>query len=145
MFAISSRVSAPPCSCTGKYSRQYFNRRGELRHIRSLKFWGLEDVLVDKYHFSRPDATMAASFLAPLLQMDPGKRASAAEMLKHPWVAEIEALQDRGNTGDFTCYQDCLTHGSVPWLIACANSARVSDGYKDVGFLVLLMCSMRVL
>lgn len=37
----------------GKYSRQYFNRKGELRHIHSLKMWGLEDVLVDKYHFSR--------------------------------------------------------------------------------------------
>lgn len=37
----------------GKYSRQYFNRKGDLRHIHSLKMWGLEDVLVDKYHFSR--------------------------------------------------------------------------------------------
>lgn len=37
----------------GKYSRQYFNRKGELRHIHSLKMWGLEDVLVDKYHFTR--------------------------------------------------------------------------------------------
>lgn len=37
----------------GKYSRQYFNRKGELRHIHSLKMWGLADVLVDKYHFSR--------------------------------------------------------------------------------------------
>lgn len=37
----------------GKYGRQYFNRKGELRHIHSLKMWGLEDVLVDKYHFSR--------------------------------------------------------------------------------------------
>lgn len=37
----------------GKYSRQYFNRKGDLRHIHSLKMWGLEDVLVDKYHLSR--------------------------------------------------------------------------------------------
>lgn len=42
----------------GKYSRQYFNRKGELRNIHSLKMWGLEDVLVDKYHFSRTVRTV---------------------------------------------------------------------------------------
>lgn len=44
----------------GKYSRQYFNRKGELRHIHSLKMWGLEDVLVDKYHFSRKVGTVVS-------------------------------------------------------------------------------------
>lgn len=43
----------------GKYSRQYFNRKGELRHIHSLKMWGLEDVLVDKYHFTRKVRNMS--------------------------------------------------------------------------------------
>ncbi|KAG5179961.1 serine threonine protein kinase [Tribonema minus] len=71
----------------GKYSRQYFNRRGELRHIRSLKFWGLEEVLVDKYHFSRPDAKGIASFLLPMLEMDPAKRATAQHMVQHPWIS----------------------------------------------------------
>ncbi|CAM9466325.1 unnamed protein product [Scytosiphon promiscuus] len=72
----------------GKYSRQYFNRKGELRHIHSLKMWGLEDVLVDKYHFSRKDAREAAAFIRPMLEMDPDKRASAQQMLNHPWLQE---------------------------------------------------------
>lgn len=33
----------------GKYSREYFNRSGELRHIKKLRFWDLEGVLLDKY------------------------------------------------------------------------------------------------
>ncbi|CBJ30526.1 Serine/threonine-protein kinase SRPK1, putative [Ectocarpus siliculosus] len=70
----------------GKYSRQYFNRKGDLRHIHSLKMWGLEDVLVDKYHFSRKDAREAAAFIRPMLEMDPDKRASAQQMLDHPWL-----------------------------------------------------------
>ncbi len=75
----------------GKYSRTYFNRKGELRHISNLKFWGLEDVLVQKYQFSRADAKGIAEFMLPMLEMDPNKRATAQEMLKHPW------LQDRGS------------------------------------------------
>eukprot|EP00752_Nemacystus_decipiens_P009400 g8403.t1 len=79
----------------GKYSRQYFNRKGELRHIHSLKMWGLEDVLVDKYHFSRKDAREAAAFIRPMLEMDPEKRASAQEMLDHPWLEELgPAVED---------------------------------------------------
>ena len=34
---------------TGKYSREFFNRSGELRHIKKLRFWDLEGVLLDKY------------------------------------------------------------------------------------------------
>jgi hypothetical protein len=37
----------------GKYASEYFNSHGELRNIRKLKFWGIEEVLTDKYGFSR--------------------------------------------------------------------------------------------
>ena len=30
-------------------SRELFNRKGELKNIRKLKFWPLEDVLFSKY------------------------------------------------------------------------------------------------
>ena len=33
---------------TGKYARDYF-KHGELRHIKRLKFWPLETVLLEKY------------------------------------------------------------------------------------------------
>ncbi|CAM9692604.1 unnamed protein product [Chrysoparadoxa australica] len=80
----------------GKYSRQYFNRKGELRHIRNLKYWGLADVFTDKYHFHRKDADDAASFLLKMLTLDPAKRATATEMLQHKWIANVPMPKPRG-------------------------------------------------
>ncbi len=51
----------------GKRSSQYFNKRGELRHIQDLKYWPLKVVLRDKYLFSEEDATSTADFLEQLL------------------------------------------------------------------------------
>eukprot|EP00955_Chlamydomonas_euryale_P026094 275126-Chlamydomonas_euryale.AAC.2 len=33
----------------GKYAPNYFNRHGELRRIKKLKFWPIEEVLTEKY------------------------------------------------------------------------------------------------
>ncbi|KAF6202519.1 hypothetical protein GE061_002915 [Apolygus lucorum] len=70
----------------GKQSRQYFNKRGELRHISWLKPWDLYDVLTDKYNWLPQDAKDFAAFLRPMLEFDPNKRATAAECLQHPWL-----------------------------------------------------------
>jgi hypothetical protein len=37
----------------GRYAEEFFNRHGELRHIKSLRFWPLDRVLSEKYHFPR--------------------------------------------------------------------------------------------
>lgn len=71
---------------SGKYSREFFNRRGELRHITKLKPWSLFDVLVEKYGWSHEDAGQFTHFLLPMLEMVPEKRASAGECLNHPWL-----------------------------------------------------------
>eukprot|EP00798_Chlamydomonas_sp_ICE-L_P015743 gene15743-21864_t len=39
----------------GKFSRDFFNRNGELRHIPSLKFWPMQDVLVAKYRLTKTE------------------------------------------------------------------------------------------
>lgn len=67
----------------GEFSRELFNRNGELRHIRRLDYFPLGEVLEEKYKFSREDAGMVGSFLEPMLRLDPGKRASAKECLQH--------------------------------------------------------------
>uniref|UniRef100_A0A3B5MVY9 non-specific serine/threonine protein kinase n=1 Tax=Xiphophorus couchianus TaxID=32473 RepID=A0A3B5MVY9_9TELE len=72
---------------SGKYSREFFNRRGELRHITKLKPWSLFDVLVEKYGWSHEDAGHFTQFLLPMLEMVPEKRASAGECLNHPWLS----------------------------------------------------------
>ncbi|KZV94237.1 kinase-like protein [Exidia glandulosa HHB12029] len=68
------------------FERDFFNSRGELRNIHSLRYWPLEDVLREKYLFSRPRAKEIAAFLKPMLDLDPNRRATAEEMLRHPWL-----------------------------------------------------------
>lgn len=70
----------------GRYSRDFFNRHGDLRHIRRLRFWPLDKVLVEKYEFSEQDAKDMADFLIPILDFDPEKRPTAAQCLLHPWI-----------------------------------------------------------
>lgn len=71
---------------TGKQSRQFFNRKGELRHITGLKPWNLYDVLTEKYHWNLEEAKSFAAFLRPMLDFDPNRRATAALCLKHEWL-----------------------------------------------------------
>lgn len=71
---------------SGKYSRDFFNRKGELRHITKLKPWGLNDVLVEKYEWDEKEAREFSDFLHPMLAFDPEKRATALESLNHPWL-----------------------------------------------------------
>uniref|UniRef100_A0A8C4I3Z8 non-specific serine/threonine protein kinase n=1 Tax=Dicentrarchus labrax TaxID=13489 RepID=A0A8C4I3Z8_DICLA len=70
----------------GKYSREFFSKKGELRHITKLKPWSLFDVLVEKYGWAHEDAGHFTHFLLPMLEMVPEKRASAGECLNHPWI-----------------------------------------------------------
>ena len=75
---------------TGKFAGEFFGRKGELRHIQHLKFWSLEDVLKDKYHFTGNQAKEVSDFLCPLLSLDPTTRVSAADALKHPFLANSD-------------------------------------------------------
>ncbi|XP_007456707.1 PREDICTED: SRSF protein kinase 3 isoform X2 [Lipotes vexillifer] len=76
----------PAFALSGRYSREFFNRRGELRHIHSLKRWGLRDVLVEKYEWPPEQAAQFSAFLLPMMECVPEKRASAADCLQHPWL-----------------------------------------------------------
>lgn len=67
---------------------------GELRNIKKLKPWGLADVLADKYDFARAEAQALADFILPMLDFDPSKRATAAQMLAHPWLSEAAPALD---------------------------------------------------
>uniref|UniRef100_A0A8C1PPW8 non-specific serine/threonine protein kinase n=1 Tax=Cyprinus carpio TaxID=7962 RepID=A0A8C1PPW8_CYPCA len=71
----------------GKYSKEFFTKKGDLRHITKLKPWGLQDVLVEKYEWPREEAQNFSDFLLPMLDLVPEKRATAAECLRHSWIA----------------------------------------------------------
>ena len=49
------------CS-TGKYAKDYFNRHGELRHIKKLRFWPLDRVLHEKYEFPQEEVRLCAAW-----------------------------------------------------------------------------------
>ncbi|XP_039657003.1 SRSF protein kinase 1a isoform X2 [Perca fluviatilis] len=71
---------------TGKYSKDFFTKKGDLKHITKLKPWGLLEVLIDKYEWPREEAECFSDFLLPMLDLVPEKRATAAECLRHPWL-----------------------------------------------------------
>ncbi|XP_044204183.1 SRSF protein kinase 1b isoform X3 [Thunnus albacares] len=71
---------------SGKYSKEFFTKKGDLRHITKLKPWGLLDVLVEKYEWSKEEAYNFSSFLLPMLDLVPERRATAAQCLSHPWL-----------------------------------------------------------
>ncbi|TRY72837.1 hypothetical protein DNTS_009528 [Danionella cerebrum] len=77
----------PHFALSGRYSREYFNRRGELRHISNLKPWALFEVLLEKYEWPLDQAAQFSDFLLTMLDFLPENRATAAECLQHPWIS----------------------------------------------------------
>ncbi|KAJ1950879.1 serine/threonine protein kinase, CMGC [Linderina macrospora] len=71
---------------SGKYSNDFFNRRGELRHIRRLHPFPLTELLHDEYGFSSKDSKEIADFLMPMLEISPARRSLAKDMLRHKWL-----------------------------------------------------------
>jgi serine/threonine-protein kinase SRPK3 len=70
----------------GKYSKQFFDKKGNLKHIKTLKYWPIQDVLQEKYHYSAQDAQDVADFMTPLLDFDPKTRTTALNALRSEWL-----------------------------------------------------------
>ncbi|CAJ1429410.1 unnamed protein product [Effrenium voratum] len=85
---------------SGKYSKDFFNNSGKLKHIKNLKMWPLYGVLSEKYKLSPEDAQEMTDFLMPMLSWQPAMRRSATEALKHPWVQPREGEVDAGHPFD---------------------------------------------
>ncbi|OMP06513.1 hypothetical protein CCACVL1_01537 [Corchorus capsularis] len=92
----------------GRYSRDFFNRYVDLRHIRRLRFWPLNKVLIEKYEFSEQDASNMTDFLIPILDFVPEKRPTAAQCLLHPWMNAGPRLLEP--SGSSSRSQDADTH-----------------------------------
>lgn len=72
----------------GRYSHEFFNKRGELRHIHHLRPWKIQEVLMEKYRWNSEDSDRFASFLLPMLDYNPSARATAEECLQHSWIKQ---------------------------------------------------------
>lgn len=78
----------------GARSKDYFDRHGDLKRIRRLKYWPLDKLLVEKFKFSETDASAFAEFLCPILDFTPEKRPTAQQCLKHLWLE----IKNQGNS-----------------------------------------------
>ncbi|WVZ65785.1 hypothetical protein U9M48_015095 [Paspalum notatum var. saurae] len=71
---------------SGTRSKDYFDRYGDLKRIKRLKFWPVDRILVERFDFTEPDAKGFTDFLQPILDFTPENRPSAMQCLKHPWL-----------------------------------------------------------
>jgi serine/threonine protein kinase len=61
---------------------------GQLRNIHRLQPWSLCSVLTEKYGVAPSDAAALSDFLLPMLDYNIKRRATAAQALRSPWLAD---------------------------------------------------------
>lgn len=76
----------------GEFAKDFYNKNGELKHISRLNFWSLRDVLREKYKLRPDDSDSLSSFLLPMLYYDSGKRVSAKQALRHPFISDPRTI-----------------------------------------------------
>lgn len=76
------------CKYTSKYFKIDANTDSTvLKNIDDLKYWGLEDVFVEKYKFDRDDeVALMSDFISKCLTFEVGERYDCALLQKHPWL-----------------------------------------------------------
>lgn len=62
----------------------------KLRNIKKLHRWPLYNVLLEKYRLKDQEARSLSSFLEAMLQWRPKDRATARDLLYHPWLKEAD-------------------------------------------------------
>jgi len=70
----------------GKYSKDYFNKNGQLYKIKDLKETTILDALMEDDLIPLEEAQKIEKFLLPMLEYDPEKRISARDALKNEWL-----------------------------------------------------------
>jgi serine/threonine-protein kinase SRPK3 len=76
----------------GKNFDNFFTKEGSLnnkysfRRIKGLRYVPLKKLLIEKYKLKVKEAEMLADFLLTMLKWYPRDRASARDMLEHPWL-----------------------------------------------------------
>lgn len=63
-----------------------------MKRIKDLQYISIEEVLIRKYRFKEPVAKECADFLKLGLKLDISQRASAEDLLQHPWLEVNPAI-----------------------------------------------------
>jgi serine/threonine protein kinase len=94
---------------SGRYSKEFFNKRGQLRNIKQLKPWDLYHVLTEKYKWPPYEAIEFTHFLEPMLNYDVTQRATAAECLMNPWITGEPLF---ASSADGLMYSEQFSYGN---------------------------------
>jgi len=109
----------------GERSKDLFvKKRGQLRNIKHLESWGLEEVLHEKYKIALEEAREIADFLLPMLALDPSRRATAELALSHSWLQRPRA----GDTKDQSTSEAALPNATLPRLLSLPDADELFDG-----------------
>ena len=73
-------------STIGTHSKRYFDKDGKLKKIKTLRYWGLKDILIQRYKMAEHEAIAFEDFLLPMLTIRPQERATAEQMINHYWL-----------------------------------------------------------
>lgn len=73
---------------SGKRSKEFFNKSGNPLKLKDTEpdCEPIHKILNEEFDFSLQDSYEIEEFLVPMLAIDPKKRVSAREALKHPWL-----------------------------------------------------------
>lgn len=87
-------------STSGTNSKKYVDDNGNLKHIPAMNYMGLKDLMMKYHGIKESEAEALSKFMEPMLRIHPYQRASASEMLKHPWL-NMETEEFFANEEDF--------------------------------------------
>ncbi|KAM6470135.1 SRSF protein kinase 3-like isoform 1-T2 [Liasis olivaceus] len=77
----------PKIALLWKQTSTFFSRQGALLRMSWISFYDLYHILIDKYSWPKPQATLFTCFLLPMLDYVPERRARADKCLQHPWLS----------------------------------------------------------
>ncbi|EGW32859.1 uncharacterized protein SPAPADRAFT_60200, partial [Spathaspora passalidarum NRRL Y-27907] len=78
------------CKSTSRFFKLKNPNEIVFKNIDSLKYWGLHDVLVEKYKFDKNDVQvkLISDFILKCLKFDLNERYDCGSLLKHPWLQD---------------------------------------------------------
>ncbi|ONH67691.1 Protein kinase dsk1 [Cyberlindnera fabianii] len=104
---------------TGRATLEFFHSDLKtMRRIDKLKYWGLKDVLVQKYKMEQDLAKEVSEFLLPMLSYNPKERVDAGGWSNHHFLQDVK--------GTLSIDRECGTKGEdIPgWYKLCKRHSR---------------------
>lgn len=100
-----------------------FSGTYNFKKIQDLKHYPLKNLLIDKYHLKVVEAEQLSDFLMKILKWHLSDRATAKELLDHPWLKMPDDYSFRMSDLEFKKY-------NLKQSIETANLEFLEDNFK---------------